>query len=122
MALQPIPIERGKNSQINERLEMFNEIFKNLNRGFGIETLEYTNLCMNHLLASFTHPGQFCLIIESKEKDPVELCINFMLENLGRKLKLNDIATKVNLSASHFSKLFTNRTGHSPIDYFILSS
>lgn len=117
--LQPIRIERGKSSRINERLEMFNEIFKNLDRGFSIETLEYTNLCMNHLLASFTHLGQFRLINESREKNPVELCINFMLENLNRKLKLKDIATEVNLSTSHFSKLFMNRTGHSPIDYFI---
>ena len=119
MALQPIPIERGKNSRINERLELFNEIFKNLDRGFGIETLEYTNLCMSHLLASFTHLGQFRLVIESRGKDPVGQCINFMLENLNRKLKLEDMATEVNLSASHFSRLFTNRTGHSPIDYFI---
>jgi AraC family transcriptional regulator, arabinose operon regulatory protein len=119
VALQPILIERSKNSRINERLELFSEIFKNLDRGFSIETLEYTNLCMNHLLATFTHVGQFRLMNEIREKDPVGQCINFMLENLNRKLKLEDMAIEVNLSASHFSRLFTNRTGHSPIDYFI---
>ena len=45
--------------------------------------------------------------------------INFMLENLGRKLKLEELASVVKLSASHYSKLFVTRTGHSPIDYFI---
>ena len=119
VALQPIPIERGKNSRINERQELFSEIFKNLDRGFSIETLEYTNLCMNHLLASFTHPGQFQLINETQGKDPVGQCINYMLENLNRKVRLEELASAVNLSASHFSRLFTNRTGHSPIDYFI---
>jgi len=119
MSLQPIPINRSKSSRINERLEIFHEIFKNLDRGFSIEILEYTNLCMNHLLASFTHVAQFRSINDSQGKDPVGQCINFMLENLSRKLKLKDMASEVNLSASHFSRLFTNRTGHSPIDYFI---
>jgi AraC-like DNA-binding protein len=42
-----------------------------------------------------------------------------MLENLTKKLKLEDIAGETSLSTSHFSRLFVNRTGHSPIDYFI---
>ena len=119
MVNQPIPIERGKNSRINERLELFSEIFKNLDRGYSIETMEYANLCLGHLLASFTHLGQFRLVNESRGKDPIGQSINFMLENLNRKLKLEEMATKLNLSASHFSRLFANRTGHSPIDYFI---
>ncbi|MCL6101327.1 MAG: AraC family transcriptional regulator [Bacteroidetes bacterium] len=119
LACQPIPIERGKNSRINERLELFSEIFKNLDRGYSIETMEYANLCLGHLLASFTHLGQFRLINESRGKDPIGQCINFMLDNLNRKLKLEELAAEVNLSASHFSRLFANRTGHSPIDYFI---
>ncbi|HBL76356.1 MAG: hypothetical protein A2W90_08455 [Bacteroidetes bacterium GWF2_42_66] len=118
-ALQPVSIERGKTSRVNERLELFSELFRNLERGYSIETLEYTNLCLSHLLASFTHPGQFRVIKESIGKDPVGQSINFMLENLGRKLTLNDLAEVVSLSASHFSRLFVNRTGHSPIDYFI---
>lgn len=115
----PFHIEKGITSRINERLELFNEIFRNLERGFSIENLEYANLCLHHLLASFSHLGQFRLIKETLEKDPVELSINYMLENLNRKLKLNDIAKAVGLSASHFSRVFTNKTGHSPIDYFI---
>ncbi len=117
--LQPVPIERGPTSRVNDRIDLFNEIFRNLERGFSIETLEYTNLCLSHLLASFTHLRQFRLVKEGMEKDPVTQSINFMLENLDRKLKLEEMADEVKLSASHFSRLFTNRTGHSPIDYFI---
>ncbi len=115
----PVHIDKGKISRINERLEFFDEIFRNLERGFSIETLEYINLCLPHLLASFTHLGQFRLIKKLLEKDPIELSINYMLENLNLKLKLNDMANAVSLSSSHFSRIFTNRTGHSPIDYFI---
>jgi AraC family transcriptional regulator of arabinose operon len=118
-ACQVLPIERGKTSRINDRIDLFSEIFRNLDRGFSIETLEYINLCLPHLLASFTHLSQFRLIKESGEKDPVAQSINFMLESLTKKLKLDEIATETSLSASHFSRLFVNRTGHSPIDYFI---
>jgi len=118
-ACQAMAIERSRTSRINDRLDLFSEIFRNLDRGFSIETLEYVNLCLPHLLASFTHLSQFRLIKESGEKDPVAQSINFMLENLPKKLKLEEIAAETGLSASHYSRLFVNRTGHSPIDYFI---
>ena len=118
-ACQPMAIERGKTSRISDRVDLFSEIFRNLDRGFSLETLEYINLCLPHLLASFTHLSQFRLIKESGEKDPVAQSINFMLENVTKKLKLEEIASETSLSASHYSRLFLNRTGHSPIDYFI---
>ena len=116
---QVVSIERTKTSRVNDRIELFSEIFRNLDRGFSTEALEYVNQCLPHLLASFTHLSQFRLIKESGEKDIVTQSINFMLENLTKKLKLEDIAVETGLSASHFSRLFVNRTGHSPIDYFI---
>ncbi len=118
-ACQAMAIERGKISRINDRLDLFSEIFRNLDRGFSIETLEYVNLCLPHLLASFTHLSQFREVHKADENDPVALSINFMLENLARKLRLDDIASETGLSASHYSRLFQDRTGHSPIDYFI---
>lgn len=116
---QVLSIERSTTSRINDRIELFSDIFRNLDRGFSLETLEYVNLCLPHLLASFTHLSQFKIIKESGEKEPVAQSINFMLENLTKKLKLEEIATETGLSASHFSRLFVFRTGHSPIDYFI---
>lgn len=118
-ACQTMAIDQGKNSRVSGRVELFSEIFRNLDRGFSIETLEYVNLCLPHLLASFTHLSQFRLIKESGEKDPVSQSINFMLEHLTKKLKLDEIASETGLSASHYSRLFQTRTGHSPIDYFI---
>jgi len=119
VALHPVQVERGTTSRINDRLELFREIFRNLERGYSIEILEYVNLCLNYLLASFTHLNQYRLIREVHAKDPVSRSINFMLENLNRSLKLEDLGKEVRLSASHYSRLFLSRTGHSPIDYFI---
>lgn len=119
LACQCIAIDRGKTSRISDRIDLFSEIFRNLGRGFSIETLEYTNLCLAHLLASFTHLNQFREMRKADENDPVAQSINFMLEHLNKKLKLEEIATETGLSASHYSRLFQNRTGHPPIDYFI---
>ena len=116
---QIIAIERGVASRINDRINLFTEIFRNLYCGFSIETLEYVNLCLNYLLASFTHLNPFQLVKRSIENDPVTQSINYMIENLGEKLNLQEIAMKTGLSVSHYSRLFLNRTGHSPIDYFI---
>lgn len=115
----PKQIERNKFSRSNERLSLFNDIFRNLDRGFGIETIEYVNQILGYLLTSFTHLHQFQELRKADENDLVALSINFMLENLDKKLKLNEIAKAVTLSVSHYSKLFQTRTGHSPIDYFI---
>ncbi len=119
MACQSIGIERGKTSRIRDRIELFSEIFRNLHRGFSIESLEYTNLCLNYLLSSFTHASQFRVAKQTVDNDPVSQSINFMLENLDRKLKLKDIASQTSLSTSYYSAIFQIRTGHPPIEYFI---
>jgi AraC-like DNA-binding protein len=119
LGCQSLPIDRSKTSRISDRIDLFSEILRNLNRGFSIETLEYINLCLHYLLASFIHLSQFRLVKQAEENDPISQSINFMLENLTKKLKLSDIARETSLSASHFSRLFLNRTGHPPIDYFI---
>jgi len=118
-ACQSLPVDRNKTSRNNDRIDLFSEILRNLDRGFSIETLEYINLCLNYLLASFTHLSQFQFVKQAEENDPIAQSINFMLENIHSKLKLEDIASETGLSASHYSRLFMNRTGHPPIDYFI---
>lgn len=117
--LQPVSVVRCNDSRINERIDLFNEIFRNLERGFSNETLEYINLCLPRLLGTFTHITQYRSNNEQLTKDPVGQSINFMLENLNRKFRLEELSTVVNFSTSHFSRLFFSRTGHSPIDYFI---
>jgi len=115
---QPTPIERTHTSRINERLELFGEIFKCLEMGYGTEILEYVNLCLPRLLATFTHMQQYRSVKEPVSNDPVSSAINFMLENLQKKLLLNQLAKEVHLSPSYFSRLFLGRTGSPPIDYF----
>ena len=117
--LQPISVPRTNNSRIIERIDLFNELFYILERGFSLENMEYTSQTLPRLIASFTYMTQYRSIKEPFSKDPVSQSINFMLENINRKYKLEELAKVVKLSASHYSRLFLSRTGHSPIDYFI---
>lgn len=115
---KPISITRGKDSRINSRLKLFEEIFHSLERGFGTDTLEFVNLSFHYLLASFIHVQHFRSIQTEAEKDPVTQSVNFMLENIHRSIRLNELASNVQLSVSHFSRLFISKTNQSPIDYF----
>lgn len=113
-----LTIDKGPQSRINDRVKIFEEIFRNLERGFGMDSLEFVNMSLHYLLVSFTHINQFRMIKKGEERDPVARSINYMLENLNHPIRLEDLAKLVQLSSSHFSRLFVNNTGQSPMDYF----
>ncbi|WP_083963736.1 helix-turn-helix domain-containing protein [Spirochaeta cellobiosiphila] len=51
--------------------------------------------------------------------DPLMDVMYYMDQNLNRKITLEDLASLVNLTPSRLSHLFKERTGRSPIDYFL---
>lgn len=114
-----ISIDRSKNSRIEDRINLFNEILTSLESGFSKNNIEYANLCLNSLLASFFYWDTYRAVKGIKSSDPVDKSILFMQKNIGEDLKIRDISFHVNLSESHYSKLFKNKTGSSPLDYFI---
>ena len=105
--------------QIDARVQTFEEILSVLSYGYGEDNLEYVNMCLWYLLSGFIY-GDFLLNLKIPEiRDPVRESIQFMKENLNADLTLTEISDKFGYSVSHFTKLFTRRTGHSPIKYFI---
>ncbi len=116
---QVIPISRTSNARIDDRISQFNELLTTLEMGFSKENIEYVNLCLNSLLASFFYVDTFRSAKGIRSSDPVDLSIQYMQQNLNKCLKFKNIAAQVKLSESHLSKLFRSKTGSSPIDYFI---
>jgi len=84
-----------------------------------MENLEYSNLCLNHLLASFKYVNQFRKVNFAEEKDITKKAILYMKQNIDGQLTLKEIAAHFRLSVSHFSRLFKQRTRYAPMDYFI---
>ncbi len=101
-----------------ERIKLFNQIYKRLEQGYGQENLTLINMCLLHLISSFV------LLVEpsGKKIDKFQLLVNstiqFMKENSEQNLSLPEIATNVNLSVSHFSSIFKRITGVSPMTYY----
>jgi len=114
-----IPINPPLDSRTNYRIRLFNEILTVMESGFTIDIVEYSNLWLNSLLASFFYVTTFRAAKGYQSTDPVDQSIFFMQKNTHRCLKIAEIANNVKLSKSHLSKIFRNKTGTSPMNYFI---
>ena len=101
-----------------ERVKLFNRIYQNLERGYGLENLSILNMCLLNLISSFV------LIIpdpknrEDKKQSVINNSIQLMKEKCESQLTLNELAENANLSVSQFSMLFKNKTGMAPLVYF----
>jgi AraC-like DNA-binding protein len=114
-----IPIEHSVHSRIDDRITLFNELLTALESGFSKENINYANLCLNSLLASFFYIETFRAVKGFQSSNPIDKAIIYMQKNINKPLTINEISNHVKLSGSHLSKIFRNRTGTSPLDYFI---
>ena len=101
-----------------KRLDLFDDMYACLERGYGNDNLSYANMCMHHFISTFLYDDQFNLAEKAHADDPVELSISFMQQHIAKSLSLEAIARSVNFSASHYSALFRKKTGFAPIEYF----
>lgn len=110
---------QGTISFNQNRMVLFDEIYKHLERGYGYENLSYVNMILTHYLSSFLFHETFNGVsLNDNSSDVVNLAILFMQENMDNMLSLSELANHVNVSASYFSSLFKKKTGFSPIEYF----
>jgi AraC-like DNA-binding protein len=114
-----IYIEQTNRSRIEDRLNLFNEILTALESGFSKENITYANMCLNGLLASFFYVQTFRFVRGYHIPNPVDKSILYMQDNINKIVTIKELSDYVKLSESHFSKIFRNKTGTSPLDYFI---
>ncbi|MDR2968635.1 MAG: AraC family transcriptional regulator [Tannerellaceae bacterium] len=113
-----IHLNQSDRSRQQDRIQLFDEIYQNLNMGYNPENLEYITFCLMHFLASLKYVAQYREIKKIKENDLIQKSILYMKDNLENKVMLEDIAHAVGYSPSHLNTLFTLRTSYSPIEYF----
>ena len=118
-AQQPRDINITLNSRVNNRNNIFDEIFNTLELGLGIENLRYASSLLHHYLASMRYLEQYRMSVnQADEKTIVEAAIHFMKENLEKRITLQDVLRYVGYSPSHFSMIFKRATGMSTLSYF----
>lgn len=117
---QPTDINPSIYSRISGRIDLFEEIYHTLEMGYSHENLLYACSVFYHFLGTLRYLQQYRNAIRSEndENDLVTAAIHLMKENIEKKLTLVEIAEHIGYSASHFSILFSKRTGYSPITYF----
>lgn len=114
----PKTISPSNLDRIEDRIQFFYEIIRNLEMGYALENLQYSNVCLLHLLSSFKYISQFRQIQKMTNEDVVAASISYMKQNLDKKQALENLAAESRLSVSQYSLLFRKKTGRSPMDYF----
>lgn len=117
----PSSILPGEHSRLQDRLQLFEEIYSSFSMGYIREYLTYSSMCLYMFLASFVYLEQFryTRIPSPKEYPLSSRVIHYMQENIEYNLALRELAAYFKYSPSHFSMLFQKETGVSPINYFI---
>ena len=114
----PREIPSDRHSRINNRIQLFEEIFNSLRMGYSHANILYACTTFYHYLGSLSFLDQYRDASDKQAEDFISIVIHHMKENIEKKLTLQDIAALVGYSSSHFSVLFKQQTGISPISYF----
>lgn len=104
---------------IDDRLQIFNEMYSALERGYSFDNIGYANSCLWQFLGSFLYPDAYKHNKLEETHDPVEKSIIWMQQHLHESITLEDLAREAKYSVSYYSMLFQKKTGYSPIDYMI---
>jgi AraC-like DNA-binding protein len=89
-------------------------------KGYAYENMVYVSQLLAHLLGLvfFSMENLNGACPEGKDL-PIEESIDLMINNLDKKYSLRQLAQHANLSVTQYSLLFKEKTGFSPVDYFI---
>lgn len=118
---KPTTVSPSAQSRIEERLDLFEEIFQTLNESTSLDHMHYANLCFTHFLGSFLFIDVYRNKFRQKEysENVINRVVHYMNDNIECNLKLNDFANFCGYSESYFYRKFVKETSHSPMDYFI---
>lgn len=120
-ANEPHEIKISTASRVNERNNIFEEIFHTLERGQDLESLRYSSSLLHHYLATMRYLEQYRHAVKKEEKNSVNVvdaAIHYMKENIENHITIQDVTRYVGYSSTRLLTLFKQRTGKTPLNYF----
>ncbi len=99
-----------------KRIAIFEEIFNLLENSFEIRDLEVINIKLQDYISSFIYYKEINPAF--RDEDVISDSIAFMKKNLKNLYSVDELAAQRRLSVSHYSRLFRQKTGSSPNQYF----
>lgn len=100
-------------------IDIWHTMYQSLEDGYTFDNICNANFCLHNFIATFLFPKKHEYSEEKRNKDLVGVTIRYMHANLNKKITVEEMASKQNLSTSRFSNLFRKATGMPPNDYFI---
>lgn len=101
-----------------KRLQLFEEIYGSLEKGYSIDNMCYASLSLHYFLASLCFDTNYNHQSKKEKNNSIDLCIQYMQKNIDKALAISEIAGTVNLSPAHLTTLFKKKTGFTLIEYF----
>lgn len=121
-AAEPKEIRPEIHSRISNRQNLFEEIFRTLERGYTLENLSYASSLFHYYLGSLRYIHQYREAAPppsaADEGDVVAALIHYMEDNTEKHLTLQALSRYSGYSVSHLSLLFRAKTGQAPLAYF----
>ena len=101
--------------------QLFHQCYDSILGSFVLQRLLYMSQTLHHLLGYLLFNNQaFSPSLQTSRFHNLENTLVFLQAHIETKLTLGQMAAHAKLSVSHFSRLFKDQTGYSPMDYFIL--
>nr|WP_295799047.1 AraC family ligand binding domain-containing protein [Mucilaginibacter sp.] len=94
-----------------DRIGLFDDIYYNLENGYGDDTLRYVNMIFYHFLSSVIYEDKFNRIKKTVKTDMVDTAIKLMQDKIQQTISLKQMADFSSLSVTHFSSLFKKKRG-----------
>jgi len=99
---------------------LFLQCYQSFVGGFILHRLIYCAQILHHLLGLlFFDNRNFSPLQQTSRFRSLEVTLTFLQQNVHRSIPLREMAERAGLSISHFSCLFKQQTGYSPMSYFI---
>ncbi len=100
--------------------QLFTECSQALATNFVLQYMLYASQALHHLLAClFFNNRAFSPTLQTSRFRRLDSTLAHLQKNVHRSLTLAEMADHAQLSVPHFSRIFKQQTGYTPVDFFI---